>query len=396
MKIAIVTSSFPLDPSDPAAAAGLFVRDFAVALANAGNSVHVLTQDKGSGCQSPPSNIEVSCYPWAGRRKALSQLKLFKPMDMYSAVSLTRNAYTALKHIHKKNQLDHVLAMWAVPAGLTARKLFLKHKVPYSVWCLGSDIWTYGRLPLLKTAVRRVIQRAKLCYADGIELGNEAEKLSGRPFTFLPSSRKLPVGKYDAAISGSPSPKFLFVGRYTHVKGIDIMLDAFADFRKREGRGVLNLFGGGPLKSQIQQQVKALGLSGFAIVGDLADVETVVSFGKASDAFIIPSRNESIPVILSDAIQIGKPVIATDVGDMGKFVDQAKAGIVVPAENSAELSNAMSVLCNSLANNPDHFSKGIKQLASRFDIQASAKQFSESVRQLDLSTPDHSNERAAK
>ena len=67
MNIAVVTSSFPLDPDDPAAAAGLFVRDFAVALANHGHDIHVLTQDKGWGCKNAPNAItsgEVTAVRW--------------------------------------------------------------------------------------------------------------------------------------------------------------------------------------------------------------------------------------------------------------------------------------------------------------------------------------------
>lgn len=78
-----------------------------------------------------------------------------------------------------------VLALGAVPAGIWASYLRSRTGVQGSIWCLGADIWTYGRLPILRYAVRGVLRYGKLIFADGKELVREAEALSGRGWIFL-------------------------------------------------------------------------------------------------------------------------------------------------------------------------------------------------------------------
>ena len=372
MKIAILTSSFPLDPDDPAAAAGLFVRDFAVALAKLNTTVHVITQDKGFGCINPPSEISVDCYSWGGGNKALSQLNLLNPLDLKNAYQLIGNAKRFLGKLHQHVDFDHVLAMWAVPAGLIANSLRKSNGVPFSVWCLGSDIWAYGKMPILKKVVANVIRNSTHRFADGIQLGLEAEKLAGCPIQFLPSSRKLDVDAYRTGNLNGPSPRFLFIGRYAEVKGIDILIKAFKRLRQSKTTASLFLLGGGPMRESIIQQVNENDLKDCVTVGDFANAETVIRFGKACDAIVIPSRMESIPVVLSDAMQMKKPVIVSDVGDMGEIVRDAGAGLVVPPNDPNALSQAMIQFCQQ---GPDAFSQGIARLAKRFDVDQTAKEF---------------------
>ena len=68
MKICIVTSSFPQGPKDPAASAGLFVRDFALAVVDRGHQVDVLTQEKGYGRETSIAGLRVH---WLASRHAV-------------------------------------------------------------------------------------------------------------------------------------------------------------------------------------------------------------------------------------------------------------------------------------------------------------------------------------
>ena len=381
MRIAILTSSFPLDPNDPAAAAGLFVRDFAIALAQQGPEVHVVTQDKGWGCKATPPEISVHCYPWPGKTKALSQLKLYRPADLYAAFALIRNGKKAIQDLHRQHQFDHVLAMWAVPAGLFARHLMKKSGIPYSVWCLGSDIWTYGKIPVAKLMVSKVIAEAEVRFADGIALAKAAERLSGKPIEFLPSSRKVDPAFINPAFINPVSletdtPRYLFLGRYAQVKGVDVLLRAWAQFRTKTGRGSLYLLGGGPMESEIPQLVKQLSIQDSVRVGGYADLATFVSYASACDAMLIPSRMESIPVVLSDAAQLGKPVIVSDVGDMGTVVQDSGAGLVVPPGDEEALANALLEIWQT---GFESFAEGVARLAARFDVNSTAQNFLEQI-----------------
>ena len=70
--ICIITSSFPLNKSDARAAAGLFVKDFAVAMSRLNHTVTVVTPDKIPGTKENIPGISVHWFPWKGGNKILS------------------------------------------------------------------------------------------------------------------------------------------------------------------------------------------------------------------------------------------------------------------------------------------------------------------------------------
>ena len=202
------------------------------------------------------------------------------------------------------------------------------------------------------------------------------DRLGNVPVSFLPSSRNLGGITPAATPQRGSAPRLLFVGRYHHVKGVDVLLDAMSDFVKRENQGFLTLYGGGPERDSLEATIRSGNMHDFVQIGGLADRQTVVDEITACDAVVIPSRMESIPVILSDALQLEKPVIVSDVGDMGTLLRKNLAGIVVPADNPQALSQAISELASSPA---DRFLGEVSKLAKRFDIDETAGRFCKSI-----------------
>lgn len=369
MKICIVTSSYPQQAFDPAATAGLFVRSFAHELVAQGASVHVLTQDRGLDlAPSEPGTVQLATYPWRGKDRRASYLKPYKPGDMLAIYSLVQQGKNTLRRLQDTHRFDHIFAMWAVPAGYLARHVARQTGVPYSVWCLGSDIWVYGKYPIFRRVVASILRQAQHVYADGYQLGDDARALCGRDVPFLASSRRLDPDL--AKPLGLPTDRhhFFFVGRYAKVKGVDVLLDAFAEFLGAGRPAHLHIFGGGPEEEAIRRRAAQPDLAEHVTVGGFADEATVVSYLQACQTSLIPSRNESIPVVLSDALQTGTPVVVTDVGDMGRVVRQLDAGWVVPSESAHELAKALlDAIDTPRQLNPDAI--------SHFDIAGSARRF---------------------
>ena len=341
MKICIVTSSFPSGQNDPRAAAGVFVKDFALAVAEHGHPVTVLTHKKIPDQPTRIQGLDVERFPWSGGGRPLSSLRLMSPSDVMAMSSWLRRGGKTLDRLHRRIGFDHVLAMWAVPAGLVARRLKRRHRVPYTIWCLGSDIWTYGRLPLLGQWVRGVLRSADHRYADGSKLADLASRLAGMPVDVLHSCRRLDRAKTRRISLDGTGPRFLFVGRYERVKGGDVLLEAMSRYVARQRRGFLYLFGGGSMAGELAQRAAADDLRDHVHVGSYADESDVVSYMQACDVVVIPSRNESLPLVLSDALKLGRPAIVTDVGDMGDLLRQSPAGFVVAPDDPEALCSAM-------------------------------------------------------
>jgi len=361
MKLVLITSSFPAEAEDSAAAAGLFVRDFAQLLARQGHEVHVITQRKRKTTTIVPDGIKVHDFPWPLGDMPLAKLSWKNPLHLWAAYRWFHGCRKALQEL---DHIDHVLAFWAVPAGWAA----LKSGHPFSTWCLGSDIWKAGRSPLLRNQVSLVLKRSEHCYADGMELAKEAENLSRREVTFLPSSRLLPTLTKSEEKSPSQENHFLFIGRYDLVKGCDLLLEAMARYKVAGGSRTLKMYGTGPLEEELKTRTEAHDLLNSVSVLGMADRETVVRELKACDALIIPSRQESIPLVFSDALQCQVPVIVSDVGDMGGLVKEHQAGLVVKREDISSLTQAL--LDFTL-----RFDDGVTKLSQNFRLEHSVDLF---------------------
>ena len=127
------------------------------------------------------------------------------------------------------------------------------------------------------------------------------------------------------------------------------------------------------------------GAAGDATLKDSLDVlgwvtqEQLAGLYAATDYVVIPSRNESIPVVLSEALSNGKPLIVTDVGDMGELVDKYRLGRVVPAESVDDLAEALADVINS-----GHVldSDMLAAVGRLFDVDQVARQFLSDVTAL--------------
>ena len=336
----------------------------------------MLTPDKCGGPKAAVPGVTTHWFAWGGGDKPLAYLKPWRPLDAFAMWSLLRNGGRALRELAAAEKFDHVLAMWAVPAGYLAMGLQKRTGTPFTTWCLGSDIWTYGERPGLRNIVRRVLQRSAHVYADGIELGCAASRLCGRPVPFLPSSRQL-----DPALAGAPpesrrSFNFLFVGRYAEVKGVDVLLAAMRDVVESGHDASLYMFGGGPMEGFVRDYVAAHGLGERVHAGGYAGLSTLVTHLASCDCLVIPSRMESIPVVFSDALQMGRPLIVSDVGDMGALLREVAAGYVVVPGDVTALADAMRRMITADA---AEFAPHIETLAQRFELKRAAQKWLDAV-----------------
>ncbi|MFH0963092.1 MAG: glycosyltransferase [Planctomycetota bacterium] len=372
MKICIATSTFPSHPEDGGASAGFFVRDFALALAERGCAVHVLTQRTGLTRIEDPPSIRVTRFPWWTSLKRPSGLTVSDPRDIASITTLVTGGATQLLTLLARQRFDCALAMWAVPAGLWTLSARIALRLPYCVWALGSDIWDYGRRPVYRPLLRAILRGSLRNYADGFRLAEEVRKISGAPCAFLPSSRRLPVAQVAPSSPHAPT-RFLCIGRWHPNKGIDVLLEAMAILLRENVEARLDVYGGGPSEGALREIIRTRGLppSAVALHGYVGPADAAKAI-SACDCVIIPSRIDSIPVILSDAVSLGKIVIATRVGDMGDLVDRHRCGLTCPPEDPQALADAMRLL---LRTDPQTFRAGVEAVASLFDIGRAADQF---------------------
>jgi len=100
----------------------------------------------------------------------------------------------------------------------------------------------------------------------------------------------------------------------------------------------LHVVGGGSLEGELRKQIAADGLQEAVLLHGSLPTEELTSYLLACDAVVIPSRSESIPLVFGEAVQAGKPLIVTDVGDMGDLIRKYGGGVVVPPQSPQQLA----------------------------------------------------------
>ncbi len=132
------------------------------------------------------------------------------------------------------------------------------------------------------------------------------------------------------------------VGRLVTVKNFPLFLRAA---RRVIDTGILVKFlviGDGPLRSELKTMADELKLTQYVIfTGFRQDVLRVVS---SLDLFVLCSDSEVFPLALIEAMALGKPVIATNVGGIREIVDHMKDGLVFPAGDEMNLSESIIYL----------------------------------------------------
>jgi glycosyltransferase involved in cell wall biosynthesis len=367
MRLIIATSSFPTYP-DEAINAGVFVWAVAQALEAQGHKVWVFTPDKGESIHG--FSVPVVTFEWGGSEKVLTRLNPRLPQGLWRLGRLMLQGRSALKRLVRRIDADGIIAMWAIPAGFWSAGA----DIPFVVWALGSDIWSASRYPLGIRIVRNILHASDHVFANSYYLMEKIKSMANTPVEFLSASRCLPVDS-TPAVDLSPNQKhFLFIGRWDLAKAPLVLLEAMSEVGRHLSDVHLHLFGGGPLEKKIRQRVSQPDLQDIVTIHGYANPETATAYLKACDALVISSRIESVPVLFSDALMCGCPIISTEVGDLGRLVRDCHVGLLCPPENPMALAKAMMEIIDEegKASPRQRYNEALKQASSRFSPHRSA------------------------
>lgn len=340
MRVGIITSSYPAGPSD-SSNSGVFVRDFAWKLADAGLGVVVVTPQRA--VPSPGQPFSLVSFPWPGTETSLSHVDPRSPLNLARlGVLLASGAWSSIR-VFRREGVDHIVAMFAVPSGILALAARGALGTPYSVWALGPDIWQIRNYPMGEVILRRVLRSAAHLYADGLGLAEEVERIARRSCQFLASLREMPeASEIEPARLPPHLTHVLCVSRFHPDKGVDVLIDAVKLIPERIRRSMkFHIFGGGPDEDLLARKLADDELRGCVTLGGYISRDDLMSYLRAARCLVIPSRVESIPLVLSDAAQARCPVVATQVGDMGGLVQDYGLGLGVPPESPQALADAI-------------------------------------------------------
>jgi glycosyltransferase involved in cell wall biosynthesis len=127
----------------------------------------------------------------------------------------------------------------------------------------------------------------------------------------------------------------LFVGRLSHEKGLQTLLDA----ARCAPEVPVWIVGDGPLRSVLEQQ--AFDLNNVRFLGR-QNAQQVRSLLNSCRALVLPSHvPENCPLSVLEAFASGRPAIATRVGGIPELFEGPPVGITVPPRDPEALASAM-------------------------------------------------------
>jgi len=369
MNIHIITSSFPEYSGDASGTAGLFVRQFAVELAELGHNVIVQPAARKQRYQSEPG-LTIVPTPWKAGDQELASMNFKNPINWMIFIHFFIFGIKNTLKINEKYNIEKTLCMWAVPSGIFGLIGKTKQNIPYDVWVLGSDIWKIRKIPYLgRVLLRNVMKGAKRVYADGLQLCHDVKELTGVPCEFLATSRILPPPRKKILFPEKQEIRhFLFVGRYHINKGPDLLIRAITAIPEEIRQSIrVHMFGLGPMENDLKKLITDNRMEKFINLHGPIEAQELANYLDSVTYLVIPSRIESIPLIFSDALQIGTPVVAMPVGDLKSLIRQYNCGLVAEEVSAKSLADAItraSLLDKSV------FLNNITNAYAQFDLTA--------------------------
>ncbi|MDA7502100.1 glycosyltransferase [Chitinophagales bacterium] len=211
--------------------------------------------------------------------------------------------------------------------------------------------------------------------------------LLGESETEFINSLKLSNTNYELQngqrISAAPSNQkkeelvFGYCGRInSYTKGLDILLEGFQTYLTNGGTGRLQLIGAGPELEELAAQIKKKNLTdSIEFTGPKYGEEKDSLFDQFS-AFIHTSRYEGMPTVVLEAAEQAIPLILSKATNLGTYVRESNAGIILEENTAENLANALKVIESRFSNNSiSEWSQNAREMIEqKFNWSTVAKQ----------------------
>ena len=172
-------------------------------------------------------------------------------------------------------------------------------------------------------------------------------------------------------------PRFVCVGRLAEQKGQLVLVEAAGRLAAEGVEFEITLIGDGPMRRPIEAAIGRFGLGDRIKLAGWMGSEGVRDAILGSRAFVLPSFAEGLPVVIMEALALGRPVISTYVAGIPELVETGACGWLVPAGSVDELARAMrEALAAPVEDLVRMGREGARRVAERHDSRIEARRLS--------------------
>jgi glycosyltransferase involved in cell wall biosynthesis len=280
--------------------------------------------------------------------------------------------------IAKTLDITHFHAHWATYPALAVRTICVLTGIRYTLTTHAHDIFLPN--PYLTknlSAAHKVVTISDYNRRFLVAAGTPAEKITvvrcGLDF------REFTVNGDRASQPGM----IVSIGRLDPIKGFTYLIEASRILAERGMLFSCDIIGDGPLRAQLERQIRSCGLSvRIHLLGALSQTQVREVLSRA-EVFVLPSvqtedgNQDGIPVALMEAMALGLPVISTAVSGIPELICDGASGLLIPSGNAVALANAMTRLLTDATLREQLARAGRARVQAQHDVASSAARMQE-------------------
>jgi len=168
--------------------------------------------------------------------------------------------------------------------------------------------------------------------------------------------------------------------RQVAAKGVDLLIRAIPRVCALAPAARFLIAGDGPCQKEYVALARSLGVDEKVVF--LGRCNSMPEFYASLNTFVLPSRDEGLPIALLEAMASSRMVIATDVGSVGSVVRHRENGLLIPPDNPEALTLAML----SVVSNRDYLARfecaAQSQVTSNYSYGRMVRRYAELYQEL--------------
>ncbi len=365
MRITMLSSSYPRYEGDGTAP---FIKSLAETFVYLGHDISVVAPFDKQVSSMDLHGVHMTRFRYApftgwhimGHGRALISDIRLNTLSYFLAPAYAISASYQLLKIAQNQKSDYIYAHWVIPNGPPAAWVAKRLGIPLIISLHGSDIYLARKNPIFSSMARSSFKYARAVTACSPELYNSALELGAPknnthlipwgvdPDLFNPDTRyynfRKELGlKADDFVIGS-------LGRMVSKKGFNILIEAFKSILQNHANAKLLIGGEGPIREELLSLVHSLNIKSAVILPGRIRWDQAPAFIASLDLFVLPSVRDpkgnidGLPTVLIEAMGVGVPIIASDIGGVNLVIKDGLNGVLVPQGNSDILYKAISGL----------------------------------------------------
>ncbi len=327
---------------------------------------HEIDGTKVNRFRYAPASLEMLTHEEGAPSKMAS-----KPWLQLLAIPYIISGFFKCLSICRKWRPDIIHAHWPFPhayIALGAAKLF---RIPLVLNFHGAELLLIRKKKWVRPLLKFAIGQAQAVFANSSFTAGKIKAIRNVDVEWSPYGTTLETKAESDPHAVNGKFKILFVGRHIERKGICYLIEAAKYLPKDQFE--IRIVGVGDLTEELKKQAAGMAPESAEIIftGKLSP-EALANEYRTANVFTLPAivdskgDTEGLGVVLIEAMELGLPVVASNVGGIPDVVVDGVSGILVPEKDPEALANAFKKLASDAGLVKDLLAGAQKHIAACF------------------------------